>query len=85
MHDVGPRVRALRQARGWTRRELARRCGLHEVHLAKVETGARTRLEGKTMVALAHALGVSTDYLFGLTDDPRPRRWCTPRQAPQPA
>jgi len=74
MESFGERVLAIRTERGWTRRELARRSGLHEVHLSKVETGERKRLEADTVIALAQALQVSTDYLLGLTDNPRPRR-----------
>ena len=73
MESFGERVLAIRTERGWTRRELARRCGLHEVHLSKVETGERKRLEADTVIALAQALQVSTDFLLGLTDDQRPR------------
>jgi transcriptional regulator with XRE-family HTH domain len=80
MESFGERVLAIRTERGWTRRELARRSGLHEVHLSKVETGERKRLEADTIIALAQALQVSTDYLLGLTDDPRP-----PRRREKPA
>jgi transcriptional regulator with XRE-family HTH domain len=77
MERFGERVLGLRGERGWSRRELARRSGLHEVHLSKVETGERKRLEADTIIALAQALGVSTDYLLGLADQPA-------RQAPRP-
>ena len=80
MESFGERVVALRHERGWTRRGLAKRSGLHEVHLSKVENGERKRVESDTIIALATALNVSTDYLLGLTDDtrPRPRRKRTP-------
>lgn len=85
MESFGERVLAIRNERGWTRRELARRSGLHEVHLAKVEVGERKRVESETLIALAQAFGVSTDYLLGLTDDPRPRpRLRRPAAAAEP-
>ena len=73
MEHFGARVKTARGTHGWTRRELAARARLHEQHLAKVERGQRYRIEGDTIVKLAEALGVSADYLVGLTDDPTPR------------
>ena len=60
------RVLVTRRERGWTRRELARRAGLHEQHLAKVERGNRVRVEAETVRKLARALGCTTDYLLGM-------------------
>jgi hypothetical protein len=37
-----------------------------------MEDGSRPRAAGSTLERLAVALGTSTDYLLGLTDDPRP-------------
>jgi transcriptional regulator with XRE-family HTH domain len=79
MENFGQRVQGAREARGWTRRELATRAGLHEQHLAKVEWGTRHRIEGDTILRLARALGCTADYLIGLTDDPTP-----PPQRPRP-
>ena len=73
MEGFGERLVTLREAKGWTRRELAKRAGLHEKHLDKVEHGARQRIEAETLIKLAQTLGVSSDFLLGLTDDPRPR------------
>ena len=81
MEGFGQRVVTARDQHGWTRRELAKRAGLHEQHLAKVERGARYRIEGDTICKLANALRVSADFLMGRTDDPRPPR-PRPRQAP---
>jgi transcriptional regulator with XRE-family HTH domain len=37
--DIGDRVRAERQARGWSARELGERCGLTKDQVQRVETG----------------------------------------------
>jgi len=79
MEGFGQRVITARGRQGWTRRELATRAGLHEQHLAKVERGDRHRIEADTILKLAAALGCSTDYLMGLTDDPTP-----PTKHPRP-
>lgn len=63
------RLKALRQARGWSQRELSRRCNLAENMISKYENGlvdpATTSLK-----TIADALDVSTDYLVGITDNP---------------
>jgi transcriptional regulator with XRE-family HTH domain len=72
MEGFGQRVITERSKHGWTRRELAKRAGLHEQHLANVERGNRYRIEAETMIKLARALGCSLDYLSGLSDTPTP-------------
>jgi transcriptional regulator with XRE-family HTH domain len=82
MEGFGQRVITARSTHGWTRRELAKRAGLHEQHLAKVERGARQRIEADTILKLAEALNCSADYLLGRTDTPAPlRRRPRPRKA----
>ena len=73
MEHFGERVKTVRGTYGWTRRALAKKAGLNEFHLANVERGKRLHVEGDTILKLAQALGVSADYLIGLTDDPTPR------------
>jgi transcriptional regulator with XRE-family HTH domain len=79
MEEFAQRVVTARGTHGWTRRELAKRAGLHEQHLANVERGNRHRIEADTIIKLARALGCTTDYLMGLTDDPTP-----PPKRPRP-
>lgn len=38
-HDLAARVRAARQARGWTQRELADECGLYPRTIRRLEAG----------------------------------------------
>ena len=68
MDEFAERVKRLREHQGLTRRELAHRSGLHEQHLLKIEQGLRRRLEADTIIRLAKTLGVTTDYLLGMTD-----------------
>ena len=81
MASFGDRVASLREEHGWARRELARRSGLHEQHLLKIEQGLRKRVESETIISLALVFGVSADYLLGLTDDKRPHRRAKPSDA----
>jgi transcriptional regulator with XRE-family HTH domain len=69
MEGFGQRIIAARGKHGWTRRELAKRAGLHEQHLANVERGNRQRLEAETIIKLARALGCTTDHLLGISDE----------------
>ena len=69
MENFGQRVIDLREKHGWTRRELAKRSGLHEQHLLKIEQGLRKRIESDTIIRLARAFACSADYLLGLKED----------------
>ncbi len=64
------RLRSLREQSGWSQRELGRRSGVGETMIAKYERG-ENEPSGIAVRLLAETFGVSTDYLFGLTDDPR--------------
>jgi XRE family aerobic/anaerobic benzoate catabolism transcriptional regulator len=69
LRTLGRRVRALRERRGWTRRELAERSGLSLRFLARVECG-----DGNISVlrlgALAAALETQPDELVRRSPDP---------------
>jgi len=53
--DVGKRIRAAREARGLSRAELARRCGISRRHIAAIEAGANFSVA--YLLALHSALG----------------------------
>jgi XRE family aerobic/anaerobic benzoate catabolism transcriptional regulator len=62
--SLGKAVRSLRQARGWTRRELARESGISERFLADVERGLANPSVLRLLV-LAQALGTGLGELVG--------------------
>lgn len=64
------RLRKLREQQGLSQRGLARLCGLGEAQVNKYENGQFDPSSGYLKV-IAEKLGVSTDYLLGVTDDPR--------------
>ena len=64
---VGRNVARLRVQRGLTQAELAERAGVAQATISHLEIGARTDAKGRVIVALAGALGVTTDAL--LRDD----------------
>ena len=61
--DIGKRIRQLREGQGKTREQLAEAAGISAQFLFYIETG-RKSMSAKTIVNLAKALGVSTDYLL---------------------
>jgi len=65
MPSVGPSVRSARERLGWTREALAYRSGLSWAAIAQIESGRRQDIRLGSLLALAHALGVSVDYLVG--------------------
>jgi len=64
------RLRALREQHGWSQRELARLSGLGETQISKYEAGQSDPLATNVKL-IAEQLGVSVDYLLGVSDDPR--------------
>lgn len=68
--QVGKRVKQLRGDLGWTQDHLGEQLGLTKYTISNIETGSH----GISRIAdrLAQALGTTTDYLYGLTDNPLP-------------
>ena len=62
-NDLGRRLRAHREARGLSLRELARRLGISASAISQFETG-KSRLSVSTLYAIVTELGISLDELF---------------------
>jgi len=52
-----------------TQRELAAQCGLAANTIARLEQGSLKDLSGRAVAKLADALGTTTDYLLGRTEE----------------
>src|SRR5262245_30573735 len=63
------RLKELRETHGWSQRELSRMCGLDVTLIGKYERG-EIDPSAITLKLMAEKLGVSADYLIGLSDDP---------------
>ena len=59
------RIKALREARGWTQAELARRMNMTRTGINSWEQGL-SMLSPPSLVDLAKLFSVSTDYLLGV-------------------
>ena len=77
------RLRAARESTGLDRAAFAEKIGEYKATYSAWENG---NLPGSSAFPrLAQALGVSTDYLYGLTDDPAPKQWQPLDEAHWPA
>jgi transcriptional regulator with XRE-family HTH domain len=64
------RLKNLREQHGLSQRELAKVCGLGITAISKYER-AEVDPSSSHLKVIAQQLEVTTDYLLGLTDDPR--------------
>jgi XRE family aerobic/anaerobic benzoate catabolism transcriptional regulator len=71
LESVGTTVRAHRERRGWSRRELAQHSGVSERFLAQLETGDGN-ISLRRFAEVAHALGTSPAALLVAADAPIP-------------
>jgi len=69
LESVGAQVRAHRERRGWSRRELAAHCGVSERFLAQLETGDGN-ISLKRFAEVAHSLGTTPSALLAVADAP---------------
>ena len=69
---LGARVRESRKNKGLTQVELSAMLGVTQGKLSELEVGRRLAESPplETVRRLARALGVSTDYLLGMSDQP---------------
>ncbi|WP_084038414.1 helix-turn-helix domain-containing protein [Demequina sp. NBRC 110053] len=74
LSQVGPRLRAARQARGWTLEDLATRASVSASTLSRLESGKR-QATLELLLPLTRQLGIRVDDLLPPADrDPRVRR-----------
>lgn len=69
MTPVTLRVRELREAKGWSQSELARRAEVRQATLSAIENGQTASVAFDVLDRLAAALGVHPGYLIVRTDE----------------
>jgi transcriptional regulator with XRE-family HTH domain len=62
--EIGRRVRALREGKGWSLRDLAGRCGLSRSSISDVERAVSESPGIEKLAAIARGLGVGIDTLI---------------------
>jgi len=61
---IGARIKALRQKKGWSQRELARLAGVRHATLVELETGMRTETRTDIVRRLAKTLSVAATHIL---------------------
>lgn len=69
----GERILEQRKNRHETQDELAKVLGVNKTTISEIETGKKTTVTEKIYLLCRH-YNVSSDYLLGLTDDPKPHK-----------
>jgi DNA-binding XRE family transcriptional regulator len=62
---IGMRVQALRLAKGWTQRDLARRASIPVGTVSSIEMGRYEEVGSLQLKALKNALSCTADFLLG--------------------
>ena len=65
--ETGWKTRNMRKLLGITRNELAQQCGVKKRTIKQIEHG-RLMMSAELLARVSMALGVSADYLLGLSD-----------------
>lgn len=60
----GPRVRAERKARGWSQSDLARRTGLRQATVSRIECGGTPSRHTQERLAAAFSLPIAALYPY---------------------
>ncbi len=69
---MGGRVKALREAKGWSQEQLARSAGVVQMTVSKLERGLMKKPSHDTLSGIARALGVRVEELTGQANDALP-------------
>ena len=67
---LASRLRQVRRAKDQTQQQLGELAKINYTTISRIESGEAKHVYADTVRDLAEALGVSADYLLGLTDDP---------------
>lgn len=68
--SIGKRIKKLRQEKGFTQKELGDLVNVSPQVISNWERGYTPGIDHDDVLKLADALGTSTDYLLGRTDNP---------------
>ena len=76
---LGKRLRQRRKDQQMSQQGLAALMQIPQSWISELENGKRRHVEADTIYRFCRALGCTTDYLVGLTEDPTPPKRLTPR------
>jgi transcriptional regulator with XRE-family HTH domain len=81
--SIAHQIRVLRTQRGWTQRELARRLGITQPGVARMEDPSYGRISCKSLLQLGKAFDVAPVFKFVSTIDLMRERWTIRRDSLQ--
>jgi transcriptional regulator with XRE-family HTH domain len=67
--ELGRKIKAIRERRGWSQNELSRLSGVRQALISELEAGKKTDTTGQVLRRLGQTLGVTVDYLVGMYDE----------------
>ena len=67
---LASRVLLSRRDLDWDQKQLSEQSGVSRPYISQIERARKTNISVDVLFALADALGVTVQYLMGLTDDP---------------
>lgn len=67
---LASRVLISRRDLDWDQKQLSEQSGVSRPYISQIERARKTNISVDVLFALADALGVTVQYLMGLTDDP---------------
>lgn len=70
---LGERLLISRRRKGLTQQALGQLAQVSPFTIARIEQGRAPQIMTGVLIRLSQVLEVSTDYVLGLTDEPRPR------------
>lgn len=65
---LADRVRVKREERGLNQADLAKKSGITQATISRIESGEVTQPKSENLLKLAQALGVTVDFLVGKSD-----------------
>lgn len=65
--EMGWKMRNVRRLLGITRKQIAKECGVSKGTIRNIEKG-RMMMSAEMLARVSMALGISADYLLGLTE-----------------
>lgn len=65
------RIREIRKEKGLSQKEIAKMINMNQTQYSRYERG-ENEIKVNVLIDICRALEVSSDYILGLTDDPRP-------------
>ena len=68
--EMGERIRRRRMALGWNQGRLAEEAQMPQGHISRFEHGQYVAINPEEFLAIAKALGVTSDWLLGLASEP---------------